>query len=163
MPELSQWAKAQNPINAAVGEESPIEKTSMWLKAYTKAEQQEIEHQIRWAGEDNFFWQFIRNTPQIAMAIALSHTQALGFANKASTTIGAVPKGQSAASAYFGASSFANEWYETEDSDMSNATRLLNALAVGGAEYLFEQELGVGRLFRKYWSKAIPEKEVIKL
>lgn len=75
-----------------------------------------------------------------------------------------VASSMSAASAYFGVSSFASELSDTRnDPDMSEFGKLANAVVVGSAEALFEEWHGFGRIARKYWGKPIPAGEVRKL
>lgn len=89
----------------------------------------------------------IRNLPQLLLTVA-----AAGAGMGAAVT------------PVFGMTAGANEFLETRDNpNMSYAGQVLNAVAVGTAEWFFEQELGAGRIIRKYWTQTLGPAEIKKI
>lgn len=162
LPQVAEFARSQNWLNQSADNKTPFEHASNALKSASQITKQYAEQNMSVYG-DGFGYKVIEQLPQVLFILATAKLQAGVQAAKAATSVGKVEQGISFGGTALGISSGASEWYDTENSGMSNSARLMNALAVGGAEMLFEEMSGAGRLFRKYWSKALPEKEIVKL
>ncbi len=130
-------------------EADPLASVRGWLRDHSRAMRQLSEYQQQAGGDTGGFGEdiwlgVIRNLPNILLVVGMAEIKAGTYASGA-----------------LGAITGASEYADTEN--MSYEKRLLNALAVGGAEAFFENWTGAGAIVRRFWNRPLPAGEIRKL
>ena len=123
---------------------NPVHSLAENVEAFSRSRAENIDVLSEKQGSPDSFSEqvasgVVQNLPELMLTLAFAEFK---FASLAANSL------------YYGLSSFSSEIEDTRyDSNMSEWQKIANAVAVGTAETIFEQKLGLGRIAGKYFAK----------